>query len=249
MRVATSSRGGGGSQRGAGMAPRRAATRSATRALATALLEDDPYELAERRQSNRRTNLYDSDSDRSDKSQLSYSDSPVDSYDDYIGTGLTSDHVLEDTIGATKLGDAVTPVNACRTDLVPPAAERTTPFTTAAVACELFQRCEKLAAFVKSNVDKTKLSDDLQGLYTPITYEFEEWILDHHAGVELILGTDLIIPPGIRLDLYDSVMAYEGAMDQDRLQREQQSYAEWLARQQSAVDRRNYPEPSDYVAD
>ncbi|EGZ13347.1 hypothetical protein PHYSODRAFT_246376 [Phytophthora sojae] len=61
------------------------------RRLATALLEDDPCELAERRQSNRRSNLYDSDSDQSDGSQPSYSDSAVDSEDDYIDTGFTSD--------------------------------------------------------------------------------------------------------------------------------------------------------------
>ncbi|EGZ29320.1 hypothetical protein PHYSODRAFT_474393 [Phytophthora sojae] len=61
------------------------------RRLATALLEDGPYELAERRQSNRRSNPYDSDSDQSDGSQPSYSDSAADSEDDYIDTGFTSD--------------------------------------------------------------------------------------------------------------------------------------------------------------
>ncbi|KAJ8524104.1 hypothetical protein ON010_g17014 [Phytophthora cinnamomi] len=33
--------------------------------------------------------------------------------------------------------------------------------------CELFQRYEKLASFVKANVDKSKVPDDLQDLYTP----------------------------------------------------------------------------------
>ncbi|KAE9200999.1 hypothetical protein PF004_g18840 [Phytophthora fragariae] len=37
-----------------------------------------------------------------------------------------------------------------------------------------------------------------------IVYEFEVWIMDHHAGVDLILGTDFMIPAGIRLDLYNS---------------------------------------------
>ncbi|POM73446.1 LOW QUALITY PROTEIN: Eukaryotic/viral aspartic protease [Phytophthora palmivora] len=35
-----------------------------------------------------------------------------------------------------------------------------------------------------------------------VVYEFE--IMPHHAGVDLILGTDLMIPAGIRLDLYNS---------------------------------------------
>ncbi|KAE9248212.1 hypothetical protein PF004_g3968 [Phytophthora fragariae] len=37
-----------------------------------------------------------------------------------------------------------------------------------------------------------------------IVYEFEVWIMDHHAGVDVILGTDFMIPAGIRLDLYNS---------------------------------------------
>ncbi|KAI9993013.1 hypothetical protein PInf_015068 [Phytophthora infestans] len=39
-----------------------------------------------------------------------------------------------------------------------------------------------------------------------VTYEFEVWIMPHHAGVDLILGTDLMIPAGIRLDLYNSAV-------------------------------------------
>ncbi|KAE8971427.1 hypothetical protein PR002_g26831, partial [Phytophthora rubi] len=37
-----------------------------------------------------------------------------------------------------------------------------------------------------------------------IVYEFEVWIMDHHTGVDLILGTDFMIPASIRLDLYNS---------------------------------------------
>jgi hypothetical protein len=36
-----------------------------------------------------------------------------------------------------------------------------------------------------------------------VVYEFEVWIMPHHAGVDLILGTDFMIPSGIRLDLYN----------------------------------------------
>ncbi|EGZ24070.1 hypothetical protein PHYSODRAFT_325222 [Phytophthora sojae] len=33
-------------------------------------------------------------------------------------------------------------------------------------------------------------------------YEFEMWIMDHSAGVDVVLGMDFIIPAGIRLDLF-----------------------------------------------
>ncbi|GMF50650.1 unnamed protein product [Phytophthora fragariaefolia] len=39
-----------------------------------------------------------------------------------------------------------------------------------------------------------------------VVYEFEVWIMPHHAGVDLILGTDFMIPAGIRLDLYNSTV-------------------------------------------
>ncbi|GMF26851.1 unnamed protein product [Phytophthora fragariaefolia] len=38
-----------------------------------------------------------------------------------------------------------------------------------------------------------------------VSYEFEVWVMDHHAGVDLILGTDFMIAAGIRLDLYNSL--------------------------------------------
>ncbi|KAE9004500.1 hypothetical protein PR002_g17040 [Phytophthora rubi] len=38
-----------------------------------------------------------------------------------------------------------------------------------------------------------------------IAYEFEVWIMDHHAGVDVILGTDFVIPAGVRLDLFNSI--------------------------------------------
>ena len=37
-----------------------------------------------------------------------------------------------------------------------------------------------------------------------VVYEFEVWIMPHHAGVDLILGTDFMIPAVIRLDLYNA---------------------------------------------
>ncbi|OWY93135.1 Eukaryotic/viral aspartic protease [Phytophthora megakarya] len=33
-------------------------------------------------------------------------------------------------------------------------------------------------------------------------YEFEMWIMEHSAGVDVMLGTDFMIPTGVRLDLF-----------------------------------------------
>ncbi|KAE8970890.1 hypothetical protein PR001_g27069 [Phytophthora rubi] len=33
-------------------------------------------------------------------------------------------------------------------------------------------------------------------------YEFELWIMDHGAGVDVVLGTDFMIPAGVRLDMF-----------------------------------------------
>ncbi|EGZ06487.1 hypothetical protein PHYSODRAFT_532013, partial [Phytophthora sojae] len=35
-------------------------------------------------------------------------------------------------------------------------------------------------------------------------YVFEMWIIDHNAGVDVVLGTDFMIPAGIRLDLFNA---------------------------------------------
>ncbi|KAG3125134.1 hypothetical protein PI126_g22912 [Phytophthora idaei] len=35
-----------------------------------------------------------------------------------------------------------------------------------------------------------------------MVYEFEMWVIAHSAGVDVVLGTDFMIPAGIRLDLF-----------------------------------------------
>ncbi|GMF44324.1 unnamed protein product [Phytophthora lilii] len=35
-------------------------------------------------------------------------------------------------------------------------------------------------------------------------YVFDVWIMDHNAGVDVVLGTDFMIPAGVRLDLFDA---------------------------------------------
>ncbi|OWY96423.1 Eukaryotic/viral aspartic protease, partial [Phytophthora megakarya] len=41
-------------------------------------------------------------------------------------------------------------------------------------------------------------------------YEFECWVMDHSAGSEVVLGTDFMIPAGIRLDLFNATAKLPG---------------------------------------
>ncbi|OWY96198.1 Eukaryotic/viral aspartic protease [Phytophthora megakarya] len=41
-------------------------------------------------------------------------------------------------------------------------------------------------------------------------YEFEFWVMDHSAGSEVVLGTDFMIPTGIRLDLFNATAKLPG---------------------------------------
>ncbi|OWZ07051.1 Eukaryotic/viral aspartic protease [Phytophthora megakarya] len=41
-------------------------------------------------------------------------------------------------------------------------------------------------------------------------YEFEFWVMDHSAGSEVVLGTDFMIPAGIRLNLFDATTKLPG---------------------------------------
>ncbi|KAE8987671.1 hypothetical protein PR002_g21983 [Phytophthora rubi] len=50
----------------------------------------------------------------------------------------------------------------------------------------------------KSKVETTTRAMVKVTLGWDVVYEFEVWIMDHHAGVGLILGTDFMIPAGIR---------------------------------------------------
>ncbi|KAE9192578.1 hypothetical protein PF002_g24156 [Phytophthora fragariae] len=59
-------------------------------------------------------------------------------------------------------------------------------------------------AIDKSKVETTTRAMAKVTLGWEIVYEFEVWIMDHHAGVDVILGTDFMIPAGIRLDLFNS---------------------------------------------
>ncbi|OWY98990.1 hypothetical protein PHMEG_00030093 [Phytophthora megakarya] len=41
-------------------------------------------------------------------------------------------------------------------------------------------------------------------------YEFEFWVMDHSAGSEVVIGTDFMIPAGIRLDLFNATAKLPG---------------------------------------
>ncbi|POM61460.1 Eukaryotic/viral aspartic protease [Phytophthora palmivora] len=96
-------------------------------------------------------------------------------------------------------------------------------------------------------------------------YEFEMWIMNHSAGVDVVLGMDFMIPAGVRLDLFhgtdrlpDEVMvpvikslsaaddepygtqilAYAESRDETLFERERELYECWLAEQPPAVERK-----------
>uniref|UniRef100_M4C0Z0 Uncharacterized protein n=1 Tax=Hyaloperonospora arabidopsidis (strain Emoy2) TaxID=559515 RepID=M4C0Z0_HYAAE len=56
----------------------------------------------------------------------------------------------------------------------------------------------------KSKVFTTSRATVKINLEWEVVYEFEVRIMPHHAGVDLILGTDFMIPAGIRLDLFNA---------------------------------------------
>ncbi|POM65544.1 Hypothetical protein PHPALM_18721 [Phytophthora palmivora] len=106
-------------------------------------------------------------------------------------------------------------------------------------------------------------------------YEFEMWIMNHSAGVDVVLGTNFMIPAGVRLDLFhgtarlpDEVMvpliksddepygtqykewqilAYAESRDETLFERERELYERWLAEQPPAVERREYPTPRNIL--
>ncbi|GMF52907.1 unnamed protein product [Phytophthora fragariaefolia] len=101
-------------------------------------------------------------------------------------------------------------------------------------------------------------------------YVFELWIMDHNAGIDVVLGTDFMIPAGVRLDLFQAnaklpdevmipliktmsmldepeVVAYEAVRDKTLFRRERELYEEWLAAQPPAVDRPSYTRPKQIL--
>ncbi|KAG3123452.1 hypothetical protein PI124_g23270 [Phytophthora idaei] len=54
----------------------------------------------------------------------------------------------------------------------------------------------------ESKVSTTRRAQAKITLGWDMVYEFEMWVMAHSAGVDVVLGTDFMIPAGIRLDLF-----------------------------------------------
>ncbi|OWZ13270.1 Eukaryotic/viral aspartic protease [Phytophthora megakarya] len=83
--------------------------------------------------------------------------------------------------------------------------------------------------------------------------------MEHSAGVDVVLGTDFMIPAGVRLDLFHgtarlpdevtvplvkSVLAYAEGRDDTLLRKEKELYECWLAEQPRVVERQEYTTPA-----
>ncbi|GMF56558.1 unnamed protein product [Phytophthora fragariaefolia] len=63
-------------------------------------------------------------------------------------------------------------------------------------------RCMEIQGFTKGTMAITKRALGKVTLGWNQVYEYELWIMDHGAGVDVVLGTDFMIPAGVRLDLF-----------------------------------------------
>ncbi|KAE9024099.1 hypothetical protein PR001_g12757 [Phytophthora rubi] len=63
-------------------------------------------------------------------------------------------------------------------------------------------RCMETQGFTKGTMAATRRALVKVTLGWQHVYEFELWIMDHGAGVDVVLGTDFMIPAGVRLDMF-----------------------------------------------
>ncbi|GMF29412.1 unnamed protein product [Phytophthora fragariaefolia] len=63
-------------------------------------------------------------------------------------------------------------------------------------------RCMEIQGFTKGTMATTKRALAKVTLRWNQVYEYELWVMDHGAGVDVVLGTDFMIPVGVRLDLF-----------------------------------------------
>ncbi|GMF24388.1 unnamed protein product [Phytophthora fragariaefolia] len=62
-------------------------------------------------------------------------------------------------------------------------------------------RCMEIQGFTKRTMATTKRALAKVNLGWNQVYEYELWVMDHEAGVDEVLGTDFMIPAGVRLEL------------------------------------------------
>ncbi|EGZ09339.1 hypothetical protein PHYSODRAFT_339685 [Phytophthora sojae] len=65
-------------------------------------------------------------------------------------------------------------------------------------------RCMEVQGITKGKATTTRRASVKTTLGWERVYVFETWIIDHNAGVNVVLGTDFMIPAGIRLDLFNA---------------------------------------------
>ncbi|KAI9984230.1 hypothetical protein PInf_005541 [Phytophthora infestans] len=91
------------------------------------------------------------------------------------------------------------------------------------------------------NIRLTNVSD--QTVYLPAHYLIAIWISDG----DLPRGDGYVRLDSKKYQAWQ-VLAYEGCRDRELFQRECEIYEQWLATQPSAVERPDYPEPSEVLA-
>ncbi|GMF29474.1 unnamed protein product [Phytophthora fragariaefolia] len=65
-------------------------------------------------------------------------------------------------------------------------------------------RCMEVQGITKGKTTTTRRASVKITLGWERVYVFELWIMDHNAGVDVVLGTDFMIPAGVRLDLFQA---------------------------------------------
>ncbi|GMF31635.1 unnamed protein product [Phytophthora fragariaefolia] len=65
-------------------------------------------------------------------------------------------------------------------------------------------RCMEVQGITKGKTTTTRRASVKITLGWERVYVFELWIMDHNAGVDVVLGMDFMIPAGVRLDLFQA---------------------------------------------
>ncbi|GMF51973.1 unnamed protein product [Phytophthora fragariaefolia] len=63
-------------------------------------------------------------------------------------------------------------------------------------------RCKEIQGFTRGTMATTKRALAKVTLGWNQVYEYALWVMDHGAGVDVVLGTDFMVPAGVRLDLF-----------------------------------------------
>ncbi|GMF38021.1 unnamed protein product [Phytophthora lilii] len=65
-------------------------------------------------------------------------------------------------------------------------------------------RCMEVQGITKGKTATSRRASVKITLGWERVYVFDVWIMDHNAGVDVVLGTDFMIPAGVRLDLFNA---------------------------------------------